>query len=342
VTSSDGSGFLSLAIRHGKIELVRAEPIEGRPGIVVRPEAVGVCRSDLKEIANERRTRSDFGHEVVGRVVRSDVAQRPVGSRVTFDPHVAVRRTTAFAELLYAIGPDALLREAFPLVPEMLHPHVAVFAEPLGCALRHVEHVMTVAGPRSETAAVVGAGTAGVLIGSLLTAAGIDVTYVNRSAPRVAALVRAGVAPGERVLTYADPSPRGYALVVVATAFADADAVRWALDHVADGGVVALYGAAPPGQPIVEGIDVDAVRVGHGITSSPRAAGVFVTGSHGAARGDVEAAVGLLAGASGERLRTTCLALVGEVWSLREAADRLAAWQGMAKVVVEPVDRGVA
>ena len=92
--------------------------------LVLRPLKVGVCRSDIKEVAGTRAMRRDFGHEVVAVVDELSATDvLPPGAIVGFDPHVPISRTSGFAEYMIASANRASLQSALVLQ----QPGTAVF-----------------------------------------------------------------------------------------------------------------------------------------------------------------------------------------------------------------------
>jgi threonine dehydrogenase-like Zn-dependent dehydrogenase len=178
------------------------DPAVGGGEVLVRVAAAGVCGTDYRIWTGERRVRYPLipGHEFIGDVVAvgSGVTRVAPGDRVAVEPNwgcgacdlcregsgnlclartaVGIDRDGGFAEL--AALPE---RACWP-APAGLDPDVLLFAEPLAVVLRAVNR----AAPRpGETAAVVGAGTLGLLALQLLRARGCQVLVVARSDRRL-------------------------------------------------------------------------------------------------------------------------------------------------------------
>jgi threonine dehydrogenase-like Zn-dependent dehydrogenase len=170
--------------------------------VLVRVGAAGICGTDYRIWTGERRVPYPLipGHEFIGDVVAvgAGVTRVAPGGRVAVEPNwgcdtcdlcregrenlclartaVGIDRDGGFAEL--AVLPE---RACWP-APAGLPPDVLLFAEPLAVVTRAVGR----AAPRpGETAAVVGAGTLGLLALQLLRARGCRVLAVGRTDRRL-------------------------------------------------------------------------------------------------------------------------------------------------------------
>src|SRR6478752_6994866 len=102
--------------------------------VVVKPLVVGVCSSDVKELSGVRPHRKDFGHEIVGTVIHTNMdGPLRAGDRVVYDPHVKLTRNSGFSEFVIASSPAAGLEKAFLKVGESLPVDKLVFLEPMAC-----------------------------------------------------------------------------------------------------------------------------------------------------------------------------------------------------------------
>ncbi|HEX2501096.1 MAG TPA: alcohol dehydrogenase catalytic domain-containing protein [Methylomirabilota bacterium] len=184
-----------------RLQAVR-DPAVGTGEALVRVEAAGICGTDYSIWTGERRVRYPLipGHEFIGDVVAvgPGVTRIAPGHRVAVEPNwgcgacdlcregsgnlclartaVGIDRDGGFAEL--AVLPE---RACWP-APAGLPSDVLLFAEPLAVVARAVGR----AAPRpGETAAVVGAGTLGLLALQLLRARGCRVLVVGRTDRRL-------------------------------------------------------------------------------------------------------------------------------------------------------------
>jgi threonine dehydrogenase-like Zn-dependent dehydrogenase len=261
--------------------------------VLVAPDTVGLCSSDLKEARRSRDVRSDFGHEMVARVHSSDREEFPPGLRVCLDPHVPVTRTTAFGDTALLTGPPGQLRAALPGVPDGTPDDRAVFTEPLACAVHCAHNVL----PGSEVA-IVGAGTAGVLLAVLLRLRGCQVTLVNRSAERLDALSRTALLREVPKVLGREAGTRTFDTVVVTTASLDDDTFEGAWDLLPPyGGRLVLFGGIRPNWRVPgTRLLLDGIRRGEQRRELERGGRrALVVGTHGATGADFAAAGAVLA-----------------------------------------------
>ncbi|MGW6913104.1 alcohol dehydrogenase catalytic domain-containing protein [Kitasatospora sp. NPDC054939] len=261
--------------------------------VLVLPRTVGLCSSDLKEVRRSRDVRSDFGHEMVGIVHSSSMDDFPPGLRVCLDPHIPVRRTTAFGETALLEGSPDQLRAALPTVPDGTPDDRAAFTEPLACAVHCAGKV-----PSGSDVAIVGAGTAGVLLAVLLRLKGCQVTLVNRSAARLTALSATALLRDVPKVLTGGTGTRTFSTVVVTTASLDDTTFDSAWNLLPrDGGRLVLFGGIRPDWR-VPGTDtrLDGIRRGeeaHQLELAGRRA--LLVGTHGATGADFAAAGAVLA-----------------------------------------------
>lgn len=271
-------------------------PLAGEPAVLIEVELAGLCRSDLKEVAGTRYGPSQFGHELVGTVRESTARDLPEGTRVVLDPNVVVDRGSGFADRMRVAGPAQLLRRALPVVPGGTDARRLVFAEPLACARHCLSAVeRRLGGLAGARVAVLGAGTAGLLIACLARLAGAEAVLANRGAERLAAVRAAGLLDGP-VVAYGDLADARADAAVVATSFVVPEVLRHALRAVVPGGLVMLYGGTAPGDAL-PGLDcdLDTVRRTEGLAAARwHGRPVRVAGSYGTTPHDFAAAVSVL------------------------------------------------
>src|SRR6266852_2496305 len=180
-----------------------AVPEIGPDDALVRVALAGLCGTDHRIWSGDRPVSYPLimGHEFVGRVeaVGRNVSHLRVGQRVVAEPNyscgrcplclegnrnLCARRTTvgidvdgAFAELA-----ELPAKCCWPL-SDSVRDDAAVMTEPLAVVVRAVNRGQP---KRDESAAVVGAGTLGLLALQVLRAAGARVLVVSRSRRRFA------------------------------------------------------------------------------------------------------------------------------------------------------------
>jgi threonine dehydrogenase-like Zn-dependent dehydrogenase len=330
-----GRAYRRLEHNTGHVHLVEAtvaEPGDTGIKVVVAPEIVGVCRSDLREILGTRHLRRDFGHEIVGAVVAStDETLVPSGQRIAYDPHPAVARSSGFGELIELEGPAAKIREALVPLPGPLPAATAVFAEPLACVCHCLDRLETVTaqagGDGQATVAVIGAGMAGALMAGSLHARGIPVAVFNRTEARCRLLREQRFLPAESFPASAAGFGGAFARVVVASASADEEVMRLAAHLLSRAGVLMVYAGTGPGARF-GAVDLDQLRrEEQALACQWEGKDLVMAGSHGALRRDFQAALGLLTdGRNGDwRFGEAVQRLVTNEMSLGKAAGTLEA-----------------
>lgn len=236
------------------------DPTPGPGEVLVAVEACGVCGTDL-HIADGHFAPTPYpiipGHEFSGTVVdlgpgvATGIA---VGDRVAVDPSLfcgycancrrgrgnlclnwgATGDTVdgAFAELVAA--PAAC---AYRLPDAMSFEHGAL-VEPLSCAVHGLRRLGSEVG---ESALVVGAGTMGLMLISLLERAGLHVTAVDRVPAKLE--IAAAMGAAETATSLEELDGRQYDAVVDVTGVAPL--IERALDSVRRGGRFLVFGVAP-------------------------------------------------------------------------------------------------
>lgn len=285
----------SLELVPGGVRLItRPWPRPASPSwVLVRPGTVGLCSSDLKEVRRSRDVRSDFGHEMVAQVHSSSSDDFPPGLRVCLDPHVPVTRTTAFGEAALLTGPPEQLRAALPAVPDGTPDDRAVFTEPLACTVHCAANVL----PGSDVA-VIGAGTAGVLLAVLLRLKGCRVTLINRSPERLTALAPTALLRDVPKIPGPEVGTRTFGTVVVTTALLDGSTFdsAWNLLPPQGGRLVLFGGIKPDWQVPGTRLLLDGIRRGEQTRELARGGRrALVVGTHGATGADFATAGAVLA-----------------------------------------------
>jgi threonine dehydrogenase-like Zn-dependent dehydrogenase len=231
-----------------------------RAGAVLRPHAIGICRSDAKEAAGMRPGPSQFGHELVADVVECwGSAALKSGDVVCLDPNVALERSSGFADLIALSAPPRTLESALFKVAGARAPlERYVLAEPVACA-EHCARIALAGLERlPEHAIVVGAGTMGLFIAIGLQRRGVAVTLANRSASRLQFVERLGL-PGIALKQLdADMMPAG--LVVLATTFVSLPLLVDSIALVRHRGRITIFGGIEEQFDGFCGIDIRTLR----------------------------------------------------------------------------------
>ncbi|TAM66872.1 MAG: alcohol dehydrogenase [Microbacteriaceae bacterium] len=237
------------------------DPVAGAGEVVIAPEAVGICGTDIHLASGDYPT-GIFpvvpGHEFAGVIVEvgDGVEDFAVGDRVCVDPNVVCGHcdqcragATNLCRNLIPIGVTAngavAERVSVPVkvvfhLPEDIDWATGALIEPLACVLHALDRVGPVGGQR---VLIYGAGSIGLLAGALVRSQGAKAIDVIEPSPvrREAALefgVDAVFAPRERV------SERDVDLVIEASGHPSA--VSDALIRLAERGTLLQMGVVSP------------------------------------------------------------------------------------------------
>jgi 2-desacetyl-2-hydroxyethyl bacteriochlorophyllide A dehydrogenase len=247
---------------HGSVELTELpNPIAGSGEVVIAPEVVGICGTDIHLASGDYPT-GTFpvvpGHEFAGTVVEvgEGVTEFSVGDRVCVDPNVACGHCDQCL-----LGATNLCRNLVPVgvtsngaVAELVSvPASVVFAlpkgidwatgaliEPLACVLHALDRVGPVSGQR---VLIYGAGSIGLLAAALVRARGaLSIDVIEPSPVRREAALEFGTdnayAPSERT------TERDVDLVIEASGHPTA--VSDALSKLAERGTLLQMGVVSP------------------------------------------------------------------------------------------------
>src|SRR3954447_1680688 len=243
----------------------------GDPGpleVRLRPLAVGICGTDARilEGAYYARPGTVLGHEVAGVIdaVGSEVGNVREGDLVTIEPHLycgvcrycrlghehlcpekrafGVHLDGGMAERMVVPG-----RLAY-LLPSDTDPTVGCLTEPLACAIHGIDRLAPSSG---LPVLVIGAGTAGLLLGSLSRLAGLTVVVIEPDEQRRKAAVAMADAiaidptsPDWREQAVQATGGAGYDFVIEAAG--SAEGLETAVALSARPGRILLYGVARP------------------------------------------------------------------------------------------------
>jgi 2-desacetyl-2-hydroxyethyl bacteriochlorophyllide A dehydrogenase len=266
---------MNAAVLHGPRQLrIEAAPTpEPAPGeALVRVAVAGLCGTDYSIFSGERPVGYPrvMGHEFVGRIdaVGPDVTTVRVGDRVAVEPNYSCgacplcregNRNLCLSRTAIGIDVDGCFAElvrvparcCWPAPPGVAEADLMI-TEPLAVVVRAVGRGQVRAG---ETAAVVGAGTLGLLALQVLRARGVRVLVVSRTSRRFALAEELGAAATHRVTDGALQdvarafSGREGVDCVIETA-GSAEAVEHALTLVRPGGRVVLTGLPHEPTPV--------------------------------------------------------------------------------------------
>jgi L-iditol 2-dehydrogenase len=266
---------MKAAILHAPLDLrieSARQPEPGAGDALVRVAVAGLCGTDYSIYSGDRRVAYPrvMGHEFVGRVeaVGDGVTTLRVGDRVAVEPNYSCgtcplcregNRNICLSRNAIGIDSDGCFAELARVparccwaAPTSVADEDLVLTEPLAVVVRAVARGAVRAG---ETAAVVGAGTLGLLAVQVLRARGARVLAVSRSTRRFALARELGaetthaVEAGPLEAVARAFSRREGVDVVIETA-GTADAVTHALSLVRPGGRVVLTGLPHEATPV--------------------------------------------------------------------------------------------
>lgn len=217
--------------------------------VLVMVDAAAVCSTDRKLAGRGTLTGRTLGHEVAGRLAdgtpvgihpdtgcgRCPACRAGQTNRCPDKVSIGIDRDGGFAGLVAVPAAHAVRLEGVPV-------ELAPMLEPLACCVHAVRRVGKFDGP----AAVLGAGAMGILLMWVLQADGhrVAVSQATESRREQAALLGADAAIGP------DSDPRevlGEPLGAIFVTAPGAEALRWGLEHVAEGGSVHAFAGTPGG-----------------------------------------------------------------------------------------------
>lgn len=206
------------------------------PFILVKILYCGICNSDIKEVRGERISRCDFGHEIVGKIISSNVSTVRMGCYVTLDPHIVVNRNTGFSNYMCISGVKEDLEKALIVIPS--GDPVYVLSEPLACAYHAVNRLLS-SGDFFKKILVYGAGTFGYLIYLILKKMGKNVFIGNRSKNRLNDLHQHGLIETKD----RDKSDQKYDAILLTESFIGTETIESILHKIYKNATVLLFGA---------------------------------------------------------------------------------------------------
>lgn len=274
----------------------------GEDAVVIKPDYMGICRADIKEIVGSRDIMEDrgplFGHEFIGSVVFSGARTGFCkGETVTLNPNITPTRTTGFADYVFAQGTRELLEQAIVRVPEPEIRKNVWMPEPFACIVHALRKLMELANLHSlagKRVGIIGAGCSGLLFAMYARHLGASVSVFNRRAMRRDfARERRILAEGEIFpLAEAESRRNGFDIVIVASTIVTPDLLGTAATMAADGAVLFVYGGTRKGDRFPGGdVDVDTLRRHERIEPAEyRGKRLAVSGAYGCLKEDYEEA----------------------------------------------------
>ncbi|MFH0859328.1 MAG: medium chain dehydrogenase/reductase family protein [Patescibacteria group bacterium] len=243
------SDFLAIELDKGSLNLVKKQVKENlsKNYLILKLLISGVCRSDLKEIKQLRTIRRDFGHEFIGEVISCSKGLKiGIGDWVVYDPHIKLKsRSSGFAEYLMAEGKIENLNNGFIKVPKKVSLRRLVFIEPLACANHCVNQLfkhLKIENASGLNIAIIGAGTAGSLIGLIIKHYGGHVIFFNRSSKRIDFMRENGLFNKNEYKKLSEKIEKKFDVVIPTTSFIFPSIMKKCLQIVKNNGVIHLFG----------------------------------------------------------------------------------------------------
>ncbi len=243
----------------------------GEDTVVIRPDYMGVCRADIKEIAGSRDIPTDrgplFGHEFVGAVVFAGTGSGfHQGELVTFNPNITPNRTTGFADYVFVHGSAEQLDQAIVRVPEPDILGNIWMPEPFACIVHAIRKLLELARwPHldGKRVGIIGAGCSGIMFSWYTKHLGATVVAFNRSEMRRNFVLERGLMTEKEVCSFSAQEHHrdAFDVVIVVPTRVTSSMLEMAADIAVEGGILHLYGGTREGDRFLSTpVDIDAVR----------------------------------------------------------------------------------
>jgi len=239
--------------------------------VVIRPDYMGICRADIKEIIGSRDIPSDrgplFGHELVGTVVFGGTSSGfHEGELVTFNPNITPDRTTGFAEYVFVNGTADQLDQAIIRVPQHDIIHHAWMPEPMACIVHATQKLLALTDAldlQGKKVGIIGAGCSGTMFAMYAKHLGASVAIFNRGKMRRDFAREQQLLHADEIFALDDVSDHTdeFDIVMVVSTIVTQDILAVAADLTATGGTVLIYGGTREGDKfLTTELDIDNIR----------------------------------------------------------------------------------
>lgn len=239
--------------------------------VVIRPDYMGICRADIKEIIGSRDIPSDrgplFGHELVGTVVFGGTSSGfQEGELVTFNPNITPDRTTGFAEYVFVNGSAEQLEQAVIRVPQHDIIHRVWMPEPMACIVHATQKLLALTDAldlQDKKVGIIGAGCSGTMFAMYARHLGASVTIFNRGKMRRDFAREKQLLLEDEIVALDDATDHTdrFDIVMVVSTIVSQDILEIAADLTASGGTILIYGGTREGDKfLTTGLDIDTIR----------------------------------------------------------------------------------
>lgn len=239
--------------------------------VVIRPNYIGICRADIKEIISSRDIPADrgplFGHEFVGSVVIAGTSTGyQEGELVTFNPNITPNRTTGFAEYVFVHGSTEQLQQSIIRVPEHSIIDSIWMPEPMACIIHAIQKLLALAELPSlegKKVGIIGAGCSGIMFSMYAKHLQADVHMFNRGEIRRNFVMERKLLEASEVsaLTEIESHQNSFDIVIAVSTIITPEILEYAANLAVDGGILHIYGGTRKGDAFLKTqVDIDNIR----------------------------------------------------------------------------------
>lgn len=239
--------------------------------VVIRPDYMGICRADIKEIIGSRDIPADrgplFGHELVGTVVFAGTSSGfQEGELVTFNPNITPNRTTGFAEYVFVHGSAEELDQTIIRVPQYDIIHNIWMPEPMACIVHATKKLLELtenASLSGKRVGIIGAGCSGLMFAMYARHLGASTAIFNRGQMRRDFARKQQLVSQDEIYAFNDAKAHlnMFDIVIVGSTIITQDILSIAANLTVSGGAVMIYGGTREGDKfLTTEVDIDVVR----------------------------------------------------------------------------------
>ncbi|MCF1469220.1 hypothetical protein FS764_20165 [Agrobacterium vitis] len=268
--------------------------------VVIRPDYIGICRADVKEIGGSRDIPTDrgplFGHELVGSVSFAGTQSGfQKGDLVTFNPNITPIRTTGFAEYVFIQGTTDQLDQAVVRVPEPDILQNVWMPEPFACivhATKKLLELTELVSFHGKKVGIIGAGCSGIMFAMYAKHLGASVVVFNRGEMRRTFAQDQALLTKEEVLplTEIDNHRDTFDVVIVVPTIVTSEILLAAANIASHQGILHIYGGTRKGDrfPSTQ-VDIDTIRRQEGVSETEyMGKKIKISGAYGCNKEDYE------------------------------------------------------
>lgn len=245
--------------------------ILGANTVVIKPDYIGICRADIKEIACSRDIPSDrgplFGHELVGSIVFAGSLSGFVkDDLVTFNPNITPNRTTSFAEYVFVQGSAEELDQAIVRVPETDILDNIWMPEPLACIVHATKKLLELTqlnNFKGKRIGIIGAGCSGIMFAMYAKYLGASVCVFNRGEMRRNFALEKELLTADEISSLSEVKKYrdAFDIVIVVSTIVTQTILQQAADIADSVAIIHIYGGTREGDRFLNtNVDIDTIR----------------------------------------------------------------------------------